>query len=81
MRKVKAKWAARQRGIQLEDIDSPRLTNLRIVGDIRLTDNSLSEAKPMILYIIEDREKVGLELHPENRKLQIAVVPKPIQHS
>ena len=69
MRKVKAKWAERKYGVDLQPTYHTPLTNLRFADDILLVARTLPQIKQMISDVAIECGKVGLQLHPEKTKI------------
>ena len=69
MRKVKAKWAAKRYGVELEPTYGAPLTNLRFADDILLIARTLPQIKQMLADVAQECKKVGLKLHPDKTKI------------
>jgi hypothetical protein len=66
MRKLTSKWSqSRDHGIQIR---SRKLTNLRFADDLLLCASSFRAARAMLIDLMEDAAKYGLEVHESKTK-------------
>ena len=66
MRNLKERWSQRGLGIGL---GGSKLTNLRFAVDLLLMATSLKSAKKMLVDLVREAAKVGLEVHESKTKV------------
>jgi len=66
MRNLKERWSQRGLGIGL---GGSKLTNLRFADDLHLMATSLKSAKQMLIDLVREAAKVGLEVHESKTKV------------
>ena len=69
LRNIKAKWTARQYGVQVFVGVENMLTNLRYADDILLFAKSQTQLQEMLTDLSVSASACGLELHPDKTKV------------
>ena len=69
MRRLKAKWAAKRWGVEVEFGWPRQLQNLRFADDLMLVGKTLGQAKQMLDDLMQEAGKAGLEVHADKTKI------------
>ena len=67
--KAKSRWEASGWGVRMAGGKQERLTNLRFADDVLVIAESESQLRTMLEQLVEETERIGLELHMGKTKV------------